>query len=50
MRNGIYSTCPETQLQHYHSLSRHAMSEIFEVWTLPTANGLQSVYCKPTPD
>ncbi|TPQ75889.1 sensor domain-containing diguanylate cyclase [Klebsiella pneumoniae] len=47
MRNGIYSTCPETQLQHYLRYL-DTMSEIFEVWTLPTANGLQSVYCKTT--
>ena len=45
MRNGIYSTCPETQL---HLRYLDTMSEIFEVWTLPTANGLQSVYCKTT--
>ncbi|MCS5948410.1 hypothetical protein LNP05_17905 [Klebsiella pneumoniae subsp. pneumoniae] len=37
MRNGIYSTCPETQLQHYLRYL-DTMSEIFEVWTLPTAN------------
>lgn len=47
MRNGIYSTCPETQLQHYLRYL-DAMTEIFEVWTLQTAKGLQSVYCKTT--
>ncbi|MCS5933022.1 hypothetical protein LNQ03_30055 [Klebsiella pneumoniae subsp. pneumoniae] len=28
MRNGIYSTCPETQLQHYLPLSRHHERDI----------------------
>ena len=45
MRNGIYSTCPETQLQHYLRYL-DTMTEIFEVWTLQTGKGLQSVYCK----
>ncbi|MEH4158182.1 sensor domain-containing diguanylate cyclase [Klebsiella variicola] len=47
MRNGIYSTCPETQLQHYLRYL-DTMTEIFEVWTLQTGKGLQSVYCKTT--
>jgi hypothetical protein len=46
MRNGIYSTCPETQLQHYLRYL-DAMTEIFEVWTLQTAKGCSRYIVKP---
>ncbi|MEM0650279.1 sensor domain-containing diguanylate cyclase [Klebsiella huaxiensis] len=47
MRKGTFSTCPETALQHYLRYLQN-ITEVYEIWTIETAEGLASISCKTT--
>ncbi|HHG8771575.1 TPA: GGDEF domain-containing protein [Raoultella planticola] len=47
MRTGAFSACPEISLQNYLFYAK-SLAEVFEVWTVSSAEGVSSVNCKTT--